>query len=86
MELRDTPGGPVYYLDELPLDAGAAIEVQLADGTWLAGEYAWGGEASRWPAMRIELAVRAGESAAADRRPTGVISIPPGSIVRRSAS
>lgn len=41
LELRRDAGGLRHYLLGHPVRAGAELEVQLADGYWLAGHYEW---------------------------------------------
>jgi hypothetical protein len=82
LDLReDQFGASSYFLESQRLENGEAIELLLADGTWLRGTYEWRGIPVVWPALRLDLAGRVSRSS--ERRNSTAMPLPPTAVVRR---
>jgi hypothetical protein len=82
LELCGPEGQRVYVLQRRPLARGDTIEILLADGTWLRGQYDWSGMEARWPGLRIALAAPPHVRIEWPAPPAGVIALHPETIAR----
>lgn len=84
LDLREENGRASYHLDGKVMRNGEALELLLADGTWLRGSFEWRGIPVVWPALRIDLAGQVSRSS--ERRNSTAMPLPPTALVRRPKS
>jgi hypothetical protein len=82
LELRGADGNRKHYLQGRVVVAGDVVEVLLADGQWLRGEYQWNGRESSWPGLRVPLGGPWVERGYDNRPLAAVISVHPDACMR----
>ncbi len=84
LELRHQRGTPQYFLCGRQVPDGAAIELSLPNGQWLAGTYEWDGHESRWPNLRFRIGGPWERDKAPDQQPSMLARLAPGGLMRWS--
>ena len=84
LELREHQGRGAYFLDDLPLAHGEAVDVLFLGGLWLQGSFSWSGFSIDKPQIHADLGGK-WEARARDSLgvPFVVFSLPPEASLRR---